>query len=349
MMKNTANINEFERIYSSLFSIVILVILISFISSPELSISAISTNFRWRSNLINIYTSFRFKIGDRIYNNAVVGKDGWFFYTGEESIMDYQNTAPLSKVKLSNFQKRLDQISASLEERGSMLLVVVPPNKSTIYSQNMPAEIPVLGTESRLDQFVEYMRMNGNTPVVDLRQTLLNVSRSKDVYFKTDTHWNSMGAYYGYVEILNILSSNYPTLTPRSLSDFEYKNSGFSTRDISNIIGLPNYKEETWSLVPKFEVQLAETKVPAPDGIRYIRTVTNKNENLPQLLIYGDSFYGALAQFLEPHFGRVKFIPFTNDSKIWSLDWIQQEEPDIVIIEIVERYLDTGLLMLLDN
>jgi hypothetical protein len=348
-MSDASIFTRISKIYSSIFFISVMLLLFSFVASRELSLTTLSSSFRWRKSLIETYTSLRFEIGDRVFNGAVVGRDGWLFYTGEESIMDHQNTTPLSKAKISNLQKRLDKLNASLEERGTMLLVVIPPNKDTIYPQFMPDEIPVLGEESRLDQFVKYMRENGNTPVVDLRQTLLNASQSENVYFKTDTHWNSMGAYYGYVEIMKALSRKYPDLTPHPLSDFEYKNVGSSTRDISIIMGLPNYKEEDWVFIPKFEVNLTEAKNATSNGIPYIRTVRNKNDSLPQLVVYGDSFYGGLAQFVEPHFGRVKFIPFTTDSNIWSLDWLQQENPDIVIIEIVERYLDTSLPMLLNN
>lgn len=322
-------------------------LLISFVASRDLSLDTLSTGFRWRDGLIEKYTSIRFKMGDQVFNNAVVGKDGWFFYTGEESIMDRQNTSHLSKVDLSNFQKSLDRIGADIEERGGLLLVVIPPNKETVYPQFMPDEIPVLGAESRLDQFVKYMKENGNITVIDLRQILFAASQSENMYFKTDTHWNSKGAYYGYVEIMNTLSRKYPGAIPHPLSDFEYKSGGSSTRDISRIIGLPNYMEEGWVLIPKFDVHLTETRIAAPNGIHYIRTVTNKDDNLPRLLVYGDSFYGGLSQFIEPHFSRTKFIPYTTDDKIWSLEWLQQENPDVVIIEVVERYLDTSLPVLL--
>ena len=113
-------------------------------------------------------------------------------------------------------------------------------------------------------------------------------------------------------------------------------------------MGLLEYKEENWVLIPNFEIQLEEAKNALPDG-RYIRTVINTDKQMPELLVFGDSFYGALAHFIEPHFSRVKTIPFTLEDGVWSLDWIRRENPDIVIIEIVERYLDVSLPKLLEN
>lgn len=345
-MKSSSIIARINKFYPWAFFLGVMTLLISFVISRELSLSTLAEGFRWRGNLIESYTFLRYAMGDRVFNNAVVGKDGWFFYTGEESVMDYQNTASLSAKKLSNFQNKLDQINVELEERGGMLLVVIPPNKSTVYSQYMPDEIPMLAQASRLDKFVEYMGRYGKTQVVDLRQPLFVASRSHIVYFKTDTHWNSMGAYYGYVEIMNALSVRFPSLTPRSLSDFELKERDPYTGDILDLMGLSGYEEPNWMLSPKYKLQTIGIDTMSSNGDLSRTSVDN---NSISLLVYGDSFYDGLKSFIEPHFSNVKFVPFTLDTEIWSLDWIQRGVPDIVIIEVVERYLDTSLPKLLNN
>jgi len=340
--------NKTVRTYSSVFSILTFILLISFLSAPSFNLAELSKSFRWRKNLIDFYTSFRLSIGDRIYNNVVVGKNGWFFLTDEFSIADYQNTIPLKPGKLAKLQKNLDRLNRDLRKQGITLLVIIPPNKSTIYSQNMPEQIPVIGDQPRLDQFLEYMKLNGDTHVLDLRPALLEASQSQVVYYKTDSHWNDVGAYYGYVETMRTLAQNYPLLTPRPISDFKYTYAGDSVHDLSVIMGFSNYIEEDWILLPGFEIQLQEKKTTLSDG-RYIRTVINTDEQLPKLLVFGDSFYYWLSRFMEPHFSRVVTVPFTHIDGIWSLDWIHQENPDIVIIEVAERYIDVTLPILLEN
>jgi hypothetical protein len=278
----------------------------------------------------------------------VTGKNGWFFFTGEDSIADYQNVEPFKPGRLAKIQKNLDYLNKKLNSQGITLLVVIPPNKSTVYPQYMPEQIPVIGEKSRLDQFLEYMRKNNDTFVVDLRPTLLDASKTQDVYYKTDTHWNDVGAYYGYVETVGALKTNYPLLTPHSISDFNYTYIGDSAHDLSLLMGFSTYTEENWVLIPNFKIQLKEEKTALHDG-RYIRMVTNTNQQLPKLLVFGDSFYSSLAHFIEPHFGSVKTIPFTLDNQIWSLDWIQREHPNVVLIEIAERDLEISLPMLLEN
>jgi len=337
-----------SRIYSLVFSVLVLIISISFLNLQKFNLSAISENFHWRRELINFYTSFRLNIGDSVYSNAIIGKNGWIFYTGDRSIAGYQNIDALNNKKLMNFKRKLDSLNADLKARGITLLVVIPPNKSTIYPQYMPNEIPVLGQRSSLDQFVDYMKSNGDAFILDLRPVLLDAGRSQAIYYKTDTHWNDLGAYYGYIKILRALELDYPLLTPRPLSDFKYTYVGDSVRDLPLLMGLSKHTEENWILIPSFANQLEESKIALPDG-RYIRTVINTDRQLPKLLVFGDSFYDSLAHFIEPHFSTVKTIPFKYEKGIWSLDWIQRENPDIVIIEIVERYIDISLPILLKN
>jgi len=161
-----------------------------------ISLSAISANFPWRKNLIEAFTLLRFKTGDHVFNNAVVGKDGWIFYTGDRSMAKYQKVDPFGNKKLSELQKKMDRLSNDLKKKGIALLIVIPPDKSTVYTRYMPNEIPVIGEKSQLDRFVEYMKTNSSTTILDLRQMLLDKSRSQEVYYKTDSHWNSIGAYY---------------------------------------------------------------------------------------------------------------------------------------------------------
>jgi alginate O-acetyltransferase complex protein AlgJ len=335
--------------YPYFFLTFILILLLSFVPASDLSLSSLKNNFRWRKELISFYGTFRHMAGDRVYNYVMVGKDGWLYYTGDKSIDNYQKTDPLNRKQIVQLGKQLDSLNDQLKRRGITLLVVIPPNKSTVYPQHMPDEIPVLGKESSLERFVNYMRKNSGTPIIDLRQTLIDASQTQDVYYHTDSHWNDLGSYYGYMKIMEALSVDNPLLAPHPLSDFNSVYMGANTHDLARGVGLMNNKEEDWTLTPRFKVQLKQTASKLSDGLLTIRTTTNADQDLPRLLIFGDSFYNSLASYLEPHFSRLKMIPYTREEGVWSLSWIERENPNIVIIEIVERNLDEGLPMLLNH
>jgi hypothetical protein len=244
-------------------------------------------------------------------------------------------------------QKSLDRLSVDLQKQGITLVVVIVPNKSTIYSQYMPNEIPVIGREGDIDDFLQYLRMSGKTTIIDLRETLSEQSRNQQLYYKTDTHWNDLGTYYAYLQIMKILSGRYPTLHPHPLSDFNRLDLGNSTRDLVRIIGVSGHAEENWMFVPKFEVHLKASSEDVPTGVMPIRAVINSDRSLPSLLVFHDSFYVTLARFMEPHFSRIRTIPYRVNDDTWTLKWIQQEQPNIVMIEFVERYLQYSVPSLL--
>ena len=62
---------------------------------------------------------------------------------------------------------------------------------------------------------------------------------------------------------------------------------------------------------------------------------THKDRSLPKLLIFHDSFGGALQQFLSYHFRESVFI-----ASLYSSVIVRREKPDVVIVLTVERYVD---------
>jgi hypothetical protein len=324
--------------YSVIFVVVAMALLMSFLSAPGISLDSLSINFRWRTDLARLFNTVRWKAGDRLFNLSVVGSDGWFMFTGEESIADYQHTNRLSNHQLKQAQAALDALQESLQRRGSTFLVVIAPNKNTIYPQHMPGEIPVLSGDSRLDQFVTYMKENSRVQILDLRAALLEASHSEQVYYKTDTHWTAAGAYVAYAEIMKALAADHPALQPHPLSDFD-RQYAESSRDLPPIMGIEAITEGNWQLVPRFKVQSQTMLINPPIGAP-LRITLNADPRLPSLLIFHDSFYLTwLAEFLSPHFSRITAIPDNGSPDIWSTDWVQIQPSDIVVIELTERYL----------
>lgn len=334
--------------YSVWFVVVVLSLLLSFNLTLRPDLASRDGEFRWRKALIGFYTALRFQLGDRVFNQAIVGRDGWLFFTGEQSVDDYQGAAVLRPGKLARMQRNLDRLNSQLLEQGIHLLVVIAPNKSTIYPQYMPEGIAVTGQPSRLDQFIAYMQANGKTPILDLRPALLEASQTQQVYFKTDTHWNAQGAFLAYQRIMQVLSVHDPALAPQPLSAYREESVGMQMRDLPPLMGLRDLPEATEVLLPVQDARLEIVSTSLPDG-RIIRTVTNTDRALPSLVVFGDSFYVSLAVFVEQHFSHTKSIPFTYEPGIWSLHWIEEERPDYVIVEITERVVDLSLPMLLEN
>jgi hypothetical protein len=304
-----------------------------------INIGTFENTFLGHENLIEAFNTMRMMLGDRIYPNVVVGEEGWLFYTADRSIDDFQNTNAYSESELAEDQKKFDGLFVQLQKKGIKLVVLIAPDKNTIYPQYLPSQIKKIGKKSRLDQFVNYMQKYGKTPVIDFRTELIEKSKTDQTFYKTDTHWNPLGGYIAYAKIMSVLNQYYPELAPHPLSDYEVVHGGRITFGIPWIMGMPNMKEDFWALQPKFTTGADFRKIILSDG-NSVRFAWNQIQNLPSILIYHDSFLDAVIPYLEPHFRQTTSIFRTGVPGIWSINWVDQVHPDIVIMEYVERYLN---------
>jgi alginate O-acetyltransferase complex protein AlgJ len=327
--------------YSIFFITIVFSILLSQIFVSGITLKSISDNYLWKKSLIKSYFNFKFMIGDRVYARAVIGKSGWLFYTGDMSIQDYQKTAPINVGNMKLIINALGQIKKKTDQSGGTFLLVIPPDKSTVYSKYMPDEIPVIGQASNFDRLVERIKSDSNIQVLDLRPVFMNMSETSQIYYKTDSHWNCLGAFYAYNEIVSKLADLHPNLQAYTLSDFQIIPSQNSLLDLPSSMGL-NLKEEAMDAVPKFDVKLSI--LPALDGVnigKSLRIVTNSKKDLPDLIIFHDSFYNAcLDKFIEPTVSRTISLHYGDAGLGEQLNLIEKEKPDIVIFEFVERQMD---------
>ncbi len=330
------------------FTSIVLTFMLALAAVPGVSLTNLDSQFRWRKDFVRSLTESRYAIGDHLFNNTLAGKDGWLFYRGGTSIQEYQRTDQFAPGDLKAFQQDLDRLKAALATDGRSLVLVIAPNKDTIYPQYMPDQLPVIGSVSRTDQFMAYMGANSQTPIVDLRRPLRQARTSQQVYYRTDSHWNDLGAYYAYAAIMDQLSRDDPGLTPHPLSDFgiQVKSTGGDT-DLPPLMGYLSIPEDDPFLEPRFAFYGNGSVTTLPDG-EPMRLTTNQQSNLPRLLVFGDSFYFGLEPYLKTHFSRMVEMPYWEVAGPSLRNWIDQEQPDIVIIECAERDLG-NLFPLLHN
>lgn len=307
-----------DRIYSTLVLLVFFVILLAQLFVPDMKIDTISENYLWRHTLIQNFRRFEIWIGDRVFTNALVGKEGWVFLTTDMTLRNYQKV-PMSNGDIKDLIYILERIDQEVRSYGGSFLVVVPPDKSTIYPQYMPNEIPLLGTETSMDRLVRQVETNSHIQLLDLRPALMRAAETSQVYYKTDTHWNCIGAYNAYNEIVTYFSDEYPFLQPHALSDFDIVYSEENRLDISVMMEV-DVPENMMSVTSKF--------------------LPNPSSEL-DVMIFHDSFYEAcLNEFMEPTFSQISLATYKDIELAQALEMIKSEKPDLVILEFVERFMD---------
>lgn len=334
-----------QIVYSVFFLILMFFIFIGQLFVSDITVDTISEKYLWKEDLIERYRSFKFDIGDNVFSYAVVGKEGWLFFTGEMSFRNYQKSEPLNVSNIKKLVAIFSQLDAAVKEYGGTFLVVIPPDKSTIYPQYMPDEIPVIGQTTSLDRLIERVEKYSDVRLLDLRPVLLQASNSSQVYYKTDTHWNCFGAFYAYQETLSAVSQDYPKIKTYTLEDFDILSYEWSDFDIAKMMEA-KVIDSGVSFIPRFETNFFLDKdygsLYNVSSLRTVKNLTNREQ--PDLLIFHDSFYEAcLNNFFEPTFGRTISLYYFDVELADMLDMIQKEKPKVVIVEFVERLTEAFL------
>ncbi len=325
-----------KKYYSLIYSLLFFGLLALPLANARLDFGGMQKDFFWRSDLARWMNTFRLMMGDKVYNIAIAGKDHWLFFVPD--VDNYQRLSVLGNKRLADLQTNLDAFGDRLARRGIKLVLVLVPSKATIYPEYMPGQIPTGKNDFRFDQVADYLARNSKVTVVNTAPALRAAHQERTLYYARDTHWNSYGMYLGYVETMNALHDDFPSLSPLPLSDFSVVSDGFATMNLARAFRA-DLKEEVFTLQPKFQTKVKFRQLQTGDDDKpELQVSWQTDSSLPRAVIYHDSFFFEMIPLLEEHFSRAVFIRhFAPD--IWDLRWIDQEKPDVVIIEFSEQNL----------
>ncbi|NLC93960.1 MAG: hypothetical protein GX677_11035 [Treponema sp.] len=217
------------------------------------------------------------------------------------------------------------------------MLASVCPNKHSVYSENYPFSRPKGIT--RADQ-ISQIFSDINVPFVYSRDYLVSkkAENKYPLYYETDTHWNSLGAFYSFEEILPKIQNQFPNIALPKI-DYEMNvNYSETAGDILPMLGVKKAKSTQISLSPKNADNSDYFEYIKNEGRNGVKTL-GKNKNLPKVIVFRDSFTSALVQYLSPLFSEAEYNwrQFREADK----EYILQNKPDIIIFEAVERYSDS--------
>ena len=296
-------------------------------------------NFGFREHLL-WYKDLQYMIGDSTSDKVILGKNGWLFFNGEP-FTDLQNSfRGLRKLKDSELKQYADTFSAKnqwLASKGVRYLFVIAPNKHSIYGEQLPESMFKIDSQTITDQLVNYLQEHTQVPILDLRQSLIKQKTMvRELYYKTDSHWNHFGSNIAQYEISKMLSSFFPDQIEPILHDEE----DFSVNtgpggDLAVLLGFNNKFVETY---PHPRIDPCATR-PKPKDDNYRSTFTTRcNKSDLKVIIFRDSFFEYLYQYISLYFKQSTFISkrlqYSDMEKYNS-----SEMPDVIIEEWAERFL----------
>ena len=335
-MKENENKTTSFAVYHSIF---IGVILISFVFLLSMGMKEgyekFDGNFFQRLFIIQDYNRLKLKLGDQVFPSIVLGQDMWMNFAVQNNMDDYQNASDLTKEEVTEIGSLIAACHKMANEGGFEFLIVVAPNKETIYPERVPAEIVRISERTNIDSINAELREMGVPEMLDLRPALWAGKEKREIYYRTDTHWNGYGAYIGYREIILEIMKDYPTVEPFSEAYFKISAVPVTTpKDLAKTIQAAYILEE--SIAPR-QKKKAFNLIPILDGEIKISLVPN--EELPTLFMIHDSFGESLVNYLSPNFRQVSYVHNSEFKTFLNGTAIAAYDPDIVLYEIVERNL----------
>jgi hypothetical protein len=288
--------------------------------------------FRWY--LIRAHSLAKLALGVSPSPKALVGQNGYLFYAAEQSVDYFRNAKPFTAQELARWREDLEQRRDWLAERGIRYLVVVAPDKETIYPEFMPPALRPVRSESRLDQLLADLRLHSKVEVVDLRPALMRAKASGRVYHKTDTHWNDAGALVASREIIARLHTWFPAMSDAPLQG-SIRTRVTAGGDLARILALEDrFPEERIDWVPagpaRARPESSDAYASADVAVMECADCTG-----PHVVMNHDSFNTNMAPLLAEYFRRVVYVDGTKlDPAI-----VEREKPALVIQEFVERVL----------
>ena len=114
---------------------------------------------------------------------VTLGSNGWLYLASDAAVLSYRAARPFTPAQLEavpadSSRRRRDWLAA----RGIPYLMVIPPNKDTIYPEFMPAAYNKVNPRSRLDQLVDYMKDHSSVSILDIREDLRRAKQVERVY-----------------------------------------------------------------------------------------------------------------------------------------------------------------------
>ncbi|MDH4319023.1 MAG: hypothetical protein OEV64_11570 [Desulfobulbaceae bacterium] len=302
-------------------------------------------HFGFRDPLVYCYSILSYYFGVSPNSSVIAGNDDWFFLSrlGENNVIEnYRNSKLLSDAELERWKQNLETKYFWLKKKGIKYFFVIAPDKHTIYGEYMPSRFIKVRAISRQDQLLEHLK-SSEVPVVDLRPALQEKKRLAQLYFKTDTHWNAIGASIAQFTIAQHLHFYFPDIKPinYAFEDFIWKK-----RKGGDLAEMMNLKNALTEINPVLREKIPISKSwdidPKPYGIKNklmpLFATTCKEAPKRRALVFRDSFFISLQPYMSRYFSYSTYswsiIDFNTLEK-----FIQDFPCDIVIEEYVERNL----------
>ena len=282
----------------------------------------INDHFAFRNIYLKLNSWWEVSVMGKKENNGVyIGKDGYLFEKfeyGEEE-----------KEKVKNNASAISDFAETMQEIDIPTYFVLVPNSIYINSDKLPESVEVPNQEDIINTVYSNIK---NTKNINVTSALKEENKTKPIYFRTDHHMNSDGAYVVYREFCNtvniqpvqIENFNKITVTNDFLGTFDSKAQLINQtpdeifvyeNEINTNIEEAVYDKETTKSIFNEEFLTGKDKYSYfLNGNNSRAIIKTKVDNNKKLLVIKDSYAHIMSQFLCENYSEVHFLDprYTN-------------------------------------
>lgn len=326
------------------------------INSIEDMDTLLKDQFYFRDLLNKEYYSFKINANNIIY--SLLSNKEYKYLSSD--LIDI-NDGYLSNDVLT-YDKEKMEVTASKGYNINQLDLKYPNIKTYVYFPTSVEEILYTYDDSNsADLYKEEFLKQLNENITYSSLSLPAVDRYKQLFYKSDFHWNAYGAYDAYKDIVNMINKDFDIDEPREIEKeitYDYLWPGNQSSEIGGLgqkdqiidlklkdIGEYKYykdnQEYEYGKEKKEYVINGNTSYYSDYDYYFGDNCLEKrfdfNNDKPNILIFSDSLSNVYQEWLASHFNTTIYIDLRSNDDSFNLDnYI--EEYDIDIILISQRY-----------
>jgi alginate O-acetyltransferase complex protein AlgJ len=293
----------------------------------------------FRETAIKLHCRIKLLLGDEPNSDVYMGKQGWLYlgsplvsgrrgrFGDPYSTMLGNNSFDKSNTEL----ERISKLSGICERAKTRLIILLPPNKESIYREYLP--VPVKVSKTSLDMLE--VKFNDEHATLLPAKSLLLESKARfsstKLYYKRDSHWN----FFGASSVASRLIDEITRISGRVVKKPKFSIIETGVR-ISDLSKMNQSREPEVEYGVKFDDGHVHQAGDHFGTYGVLQNCTNMLPNSVKILVFRDSFFTAI----EPFFmhSNVKVV---STKCSWNFDAIRRsitvEQPDVVIFEKIER------------
>ena len=305
----------------------------------------ITDQFPERSFFMGVKTAIERLRGRADDNGVYFGKEGYLFGKYDKALFE----GDIAKNNISVVAEFVKMYADKFSKEH--FKIALAPSSSKILTDKLPDYAPVYNQTEFIDKII---KAAGEDFVIDLGKNLKKHA-NEYIYYRTDHHWTSLGAYYGYEAIASefghkpwqLKELKAETVSDDFLGTYDSKvNTAITGGVIPDNITIyssseidkssmmwDNDNDKTFNSIYKMDALKGKDKYTVFFGGNHsVTDIKTENNTGKTLLIIKDSFAHSLAPFLIKYYDRIIMLDLRYFNKSLKKYLNENEITDLLVL-----------------